>query len=41
LAEDPDLSPEPKLILIIEGEIPPNLIEKLRKIPGTKSITLC
>jgi|Deesub1362B_J571_1020462.scaffolds.fasta_scaffold06583_2 hypothetical protein len=40
LAEDPDLSPEPKLILVIEGEIPPILIEELRKIPGTKSITL-
>ncbi len=40
LAEDPDLSPEPKLILIIEGKIPSILIEELRRIPGTKSITL-
>jgi len=39
-AEDPDLSPEPKLILIIDGEIPPETIKELRNLPGTRSVTV-
>ena len=39
-AEDPDLSPEPRLIIIIEGEIPPNVIKELKNLPGTKSVTV-
>jgi len=39
-AEDPDLSPEPKLIMIIDGEIPPEVIKELKNIPGAKSITV-
>jgi predicted regulator of amino acid metabolism with ACT domain len=40
LAEDPSISPHPKLTLIIEGEIPPELISEIRKLPGTRSITV-
>ena len=40
LAEDPGISARPKLTLIIEGEIPPELIGEIRKIPGTRSITV-
>jgi len=40
LAEDPGISGQPKLTLIIEGEIPPELISEIRKLPGTRSITV-
>lgn len=40
LAEDPSISTQPKLTLIIEGEIPPELINEIRKLPGTRSITV-
>lgn len=40
LAEDPSLSANPRLTLIIEGEIPPELISEIRKLPGTRSITV-
>lgn len=40
LAEDPSLSLQPKLTLVIEGEIPPELINEVRKLPGTKSVTV-
>jgi predicted regulator of amino acid metabolism with ACT domain len=39
-AEDPGISAQPKLTLIIEGEIPPELISEIRKLPGTRSITV-
>ncbi len=40
LAEDPGISQRPKLTLIIEGEIPPELINEIRKLPGTRSVTV-
>jgi hypothetical protein len=40
LAEDPGISAHPKLTLIIEGEIPPELISEIGKLPGTRSITV-
>ena len=40
LAEDPGISAQPKLTLIIEGEIPSELISEIRKLPGTRSITV-
>jgi len=40
LAEDPGISAQPKLTLIIEGEIPPELISEIRKLPGTRSVTV-
>ena len=39
-AEDPGISEHPKLTLIIEGEIPPELIAEIRRQPGTRSVTL-
>ena len=40
LAEDPNKTEPPKLILVLEGEIPSELISEIRKLPGTKSITV-
>ena len=40
LAEDPSISTFPKLTLILEGEIPSELINIIRKLPGTRSITV-
>lgn len=39
-AEDPDLTPEPRLIIVIDEEIPLELLRDLRKLPGTRSITV-
>ena len=40
LAEDPSISTLPKLTLILEGEISSQLIDQIRKLPGTRSITV-
>jgi predicted regulator of amino acid metabolism with ACT domain len=40
LAEDPDLNVHPKLTLIIDGEIPTGLVDEIRKLPGTHSVTV-
>jgi len=40
LAEDPDINAHARLILIIEGEIPSELISELRKLPGARSLTI-
>ncbi len=40
LAEDPTISTHPKLTLIVEGEIPPEVINEIRRLPGTRSVTL-
>jgi predicted regulator of amino acid metabolism with ACT domain len=40
LAEDPSISEHPKLTLILEGEIPSELISQIRRLPGTRSITV-
>jgi predicted regulator of amino acid metabolism with ACT domain len=39
-AEDPGIGEHPTLTLIIEGEIPPELIDEIRRQPGTRSVTL-
>jgi len=39
-AEDPSISAQPKLTLIIEGEIPPELVNEIRKLPGTRTVTV-
>lgn len=39
-AEDPELFEEPKLTLIIEGEIPPEVISELQSIKVVKSLTI-
>ena len=40
LAEDPSTSNHPHLTLILEGEIPSELISEIRRLPGTRSITV-
>lgn len=40
LAEDPSISNHPKLTLILEGDIPSELINEIRRLPGTRSITV-
>lgn len=40
LAEDPDISAHPKLTLIIDGEIPAELINEIRKLQGARSVTV-
>jgi predicted regulator of amino acid metabolism with ACT domain len=40
LAEDPDINTQARLVLIIEGEIPSELISELRKLPGARSLTI-
>ena len=40
LAEDPSISIHPKLTLILEGNISSQLIDEIRRLPGTRSITV-
>jgi len=40
LAEDPSTSEHPKLTLILAGDIPSELIGEIRRLPGTRSITV-
>jgi hypothetical protein len=40
LAEDHSTSEHPKLTLILEGDIPSDLIGEIRRLPGTRSITV-
>jgi predicted regulator of amino acid metabolism with ACT domain len=40
LAEDPSTSEHPKLTLILEGDISSKLISEIRRLPGTRSITV-
>jgi len=40
LAEDPSTSGHPKLTLILEGDISSDLIGEIRRLPGTRSITV-
>jgi len=39
-AQSSEVAPDPRLIIIIEGEIPGDLISQLRVIRGVKSITV-
>lgn len=40
IVDDPELSPEPKLTLIIEKKIPGELIPELLKIPGVAKVSV-
>ena len=40
LSEDTSTSSHPRLTLIIEGDIPSEVISKIRRLPGTRSITV-
>lgn len=41
LVDDPELVPEPKLVLIVDRSIPGDLIEKLRRVSGVAKVSLC
>ena len=40
IVDDPELSPEPKLTLIVEKKIPGELFPELLKIPGIAKISV-
>lgn len=40
VAEDPDLTPEPKLILVIERQVSGNSLNKMLEIDGVKKISV-
>jgi predicted regulator of amino acid metabolism with ACT domain len=40
IVDDPELSPEPKLTLIVERKIPGELISDLLKIPGVAKVSV-
>jgi predicted regulator of amino acid metabolism with ACT domain len=40
LADDPELIKEPKFTMIIEGEVPPEVITELQSVKVVKSITI-
>lgn len=40
LVDDPDLVPEPKLVLIADRPVPGDLVTKLREIPGVVRVSL-
>jgi predicted regulator of amino acid metabolism with ACT domain len=40
IVDDPELSPEPKLTLIVEKKIPGELINELLKIPGVAKVSV-
>ncbi|OYT26888.1 MAG: amino acid-binding protein [Thermoprotei archaeon ex4572_64] len=39
-AEDPEASEEPKLVIVIDGKVPPDLIVDLKNIPGARKVIL-
>jgi predicted regulator of amino acid metabolism with ACT domain len=39
-AEDPDLNPDPKLIMITERAVPGEVIQEILKVPNVKSVTI-
>ena len=40
IAEDPDLTEEPKLYIVLEGRAPPEVVAELKNLPITKNIIL-
>ena len=40
IVDDPELSPEPKLTLIVEKKIPGELIPEILKIPGIAKVSV-
>jgi|YelNatPaOPRAMG01_1025707.scaffolds.fasta_scaffold03537_8 predicted regulator of amino acid metabolism with ACT domain len=40
IAEDPDLFPEPKLYMIVDGKLQENLISKMFKVQGVRKIAV-
>ncbi|MEM4577074.1 MAG: hypothetical protein QW701_06500 [Candidatus Nezhaarchaeales archaeon] len=39
-AEDPELNPDPKLIVITEKPVPGDIIQEILKVPNVKSVTI-
>jgi hypothetical protein len=40
IVDDPELSPEPRLTLIAERQLPGDLIPKLLKVPGIAKVSI-
>jgi predicted regulator of amino acid metabolism with ACT domain len=40
LADDPDLVPEPKLTLIVDGQVPADVLAKIHSLPQVKALKL-
>ena len=40
LADDPDMTQDPKLTLVVEGKVPASVLSKLQEIESVKSITI-
>lgn len=40
LADDPDMTQDPKLTLVVEGKVPPLVLSKIQEIESVKSITI-
>ncbi|MFQ6053891.1 MAG: amino acid-binding protein, partial [Candidatus Bathyarchaeia archaeon] len=40
IVDDPELSPEPRLTLIVEGEVPGELIPEFLKIKGVSKVSV-
>ncbi len=40
LADDPDMTQDPKLTLVVEGKVPVSVLSKIQEIGSVKSITL-
>ena len=40
IADDPEIHPEPKLTIVVEGSLPPTVIPKVRELRGVKRVVL-
>jgi len=40
LAEDPDVNPDPKLLIITERQVPGNVVSELLKVPTVTKVSL-
>lgn len=40
IADDPDLFPEPKLSIVVDGRLPAKVLAKIRKLPQAEKITI-
>lgn len=40
IAEDPDLFPEPKLYIVVDGKLQENLISEILKVQGVKKVSV-
>ncbi|HEV51234.1 MAG TPA: hypothetical protein ENO31_01700 [Thermoprotei archaeon] len=40
IVDDVDLNPDPKLTIVVEGQIPPDLIYEIKKVNGVSSLSL-